>query len=376
MTPRHASTLVCAVLAVLALTACDPGHGKHTQALADESAENLRGIKSAAAFDAANQRFRAGDFEEALKLVRQSTALNPNVADAYLLEARILIEVGQPRKAFGAIERGRAIAPDDARFPYYLGTVYESVGQSEEALEQYKLAAGMDTGSPQYGLAASEMLIEMGRLDEAEAYVKQQIETFTFTAGLYQTRGHVALMREDHDLAVEMFASAVTLDPDEMSLREDLSRMLVIVGRYAEAELQLRRILEHRAYAARRDLRHLHVRCLLEIDQPVEARTILRQLIRDKNGRDYEAWTRMVDVALILNDDAVLRDAASRMMALQPKRPDGYLALALWQHRQGDPAGAKRALQRCGEFAPDDPAVRQFLRMIELEQTAVSNAGA
>ena len=103
-------------------------------------------------------------------------------------------------------------------------------------------------------------------------------------------------------------------------------------------------------------LSHLRAACLIELDRPVEARSILYRLVRSREStNDVEAWIKLIDVALMLHDDGLLRSAANRLMATAPGRHEGYLALALWQRGNGDLEGALRSAERALDRAAGDP---------------------
>jgi len=347
--------------AMLLLTGCAAKHGEHTSKALRESEQSLRGMKAAAAYDIATQRFVSGDLADALKQVEMSLSAKPDVGNAHLLRVRILLEMGQVGRTFSAIRDGARAAPADARFPYYEGVLNERLNRSDEALACYRRAAEMAPDVLQYRLAAAEMMVERSDCAGADAYLASAAKDFPSSPGLLQTRGHVALIQGRPADATKRFAEAYTLAPKELALCEDLARALFAQGRRAEAIGHFQRLLAHPDYADRADLQYMTVKCLIESDQPVEARRILRRVIRARNGQAHEAWRQMADVALMLDDAGLLRESATRMMSLAPKHHSGYLAMSLYQRRAGDPTSAVATLEYCRKVAGDSKLVDGYL---------------
>ncbi|MHC4304939.1 MAG: tetratricopeptide repeat protein [Planctomycetota bacterium] len=358
------------ILTLVALAACE-GHGKYTSEFLEESQRDMAKLRAATQYDLAVQQFNSGDLQRSLETINGAISVEGEVGKAHLLRGRILLEMGETSDALAALARGQELDPADPDFPYYRGIAQERVGRLDEALASYRAAAAIDTGDAQYLLAAAEILIEVDRLDEARQLLEEQVGDFESNAGFRQALGHIATLEGNDDLAVHLFTEATLLSPGDPVLREDLCHAYIAAGRFAEAELTLRRLGDDKASAQRPDLKHLHASCLIELDRPVEARSILYRLVRSADdANDMEAWIKLIDVALMLHDDGLLRSAANRLMAAAPGRHEGYLALAIWQRRNGDLEGALRSVDRAITRAGDDPTPERLHAIVlrELER--------
>ncbi|MHC4590830.1 MAG: tetratricopeptide repeat protein [Planctomycetota bacterium] len=317
-------------LTLIVLAGCE-GHGTYTSKFLEESARDMAKLRAATQYDLAVQQFHSGDLARALETIDGAIALEGEVGKAYLLRGRILLEKGDTDEALATLERGRVLDPADPGFAYYRGIAQERVGRLDDALASY-------------------------RADEARRLLAEQVGDFESNAGVRQALGHIASLEGDDDLAVHLFTEAALLSPEDPVLREDLCHAQIAAGRFAEAELTLRRRADDEDYAQRPDLKHLHASCLIELDRPVEARSILYRLVRSDDGaNDVEAWIKLIDVALMMRDDGLLRSAANRLMAAAPGRHEGYLALAMWQRGSGDLQGALRSVERAMDRAAGDP---------------------
>ncbi|MDX2114818.1 MAG: tetratricopeptide repeat protein [Planctomycetota bacterium] len=368
---KTATAAALAAWALIGLAGCT-GHGQHTGKFKKEAQDRMNNVKAATAWDMAEQQFLSGDLTKALRTVDESISLNAKVARSFVLRGRILIEMGRLEEAMASLQEAQALDAESHQAHYYAGIVYERFSRFDKALEAYLAAAEHDATNPQYVIAASEMLIDAERLDEAEKLLTENRTTFEHNAGIRQTLGHIAKIRGDEDRAVELFEEASLLAPDDASILEDLARAQMRAGRYAEAEVGFRRLSERKEFDERRDLELARAQCLVQLDRPVEARELLQAIVSEPEGAaDPAVWRELADVAITLKDSFRLKEAAQRMMSVAPRRPEGYAYMGLWQREQGKLAEAAKMLERAVELAPDDPSpsVLRALVLVELGRT-------
>lgn len=335
------------VLACGVLSGCAGKHGNYTGEFKEEAVSRISSLKAATTWDMAFQQFKSGDLAKALKSVDQAIALEPEVARSHVLRARILFEMDRPEPALQSIEEAIRLDPQLTEAYYVRGNLYERVSEFAEASASYQRAAELDTTDPQYVVAAAEMLIQLGQLDEAEALLAGRVGSFTHNAGIRQTLGHIAMMRQKPEDAVRLFNEAMLLAPSDAGIQEDLARAHLEAAQYADAETVLVRLLNKPGQESRRDLTHMRVRCLMELDRPVEARSILQAMVRENEGAsDAEAWWALGQLALKLNDQTQLRASGTRLMAIAPQREAGYVLMAMWHKRNGTPAQGVDILDR------------------------------
>lgn len=348
-------TAVAGVCAGLA--GCGAGHGAYTSNHMIEAQARFDALKAGAEWEMARQQYLSGDLEKALDSVDKSIELSGSVAKSHTLRGRVLIEMGQLDKARDSFNRAMAIDPGHHPAAYYKGIVLERFRQFEDALAEYESAFRLDPASAQYLIAAAEMLLELGRADDARAMIDDNRSRFEHNAGVRQTLANIAMIEGDSALAAEMFSQARLLAPDDLSIVEDLVRALVEEDRWVEAEHQLARLLNEPELRDRGDLQRLHARCLIELDRPVEARSLLLGLSqRPEAASDPEIWIDLGRAALAISDLARVRSSANRAIALAPDRSEGHLLLAAWHEREGNTAEALEAANSAARARPDDPA--------------------
>lgn len=340
-----AFSVLGAGIALVPLSGC--GGSAYTRQAGLEHRSKMDVMKSATEYDMARQAYFAGDLHKAIKRVETSIAINDQVPKSHVLRGRILLEMSELDGALDALHTAETLAPDNVDAHYFLGLTYERLGEHDEAFKHYAAAAELEPEKAQYVVAVAEVLIDDGRVDDAEEYILSRRSRFDHNAGVRQTLGHIALMKNDPARALVMFSEARMLAPEDNEIVEDLAQTQIRLGRFGEAAGNLARLLKDKDFAAqRRDLRHAYGRCLMELGRYIDARDVYLSLTDSGEGEsDVDAWIGLGNVACIINDPFRVRTAAGRVMALAPEREEGYLFRSMWHRRRGEHNEALRWLE-------------------------------
>ncbi|MFG0294081.1 MAG: tetratricopeptide repeat protein [Phycisphaerales bacterium JB065] len=362
---RVTTAILLAAVGAAALSGCSAGHGEYTEDFRQQANTRMDQVRAGTEWEMAHSQFLAGDLKKALKSINKALAMTETVPRVHTLHGRILFEMGELDQALESFARAIELDPTYSEAHYFTGIVYERLMKPELALEAYRAAAEHDPNNAQFAIASAEMLIQLERLDDAWELLSNDERTFQHSAGVRQLQGHIALMRGDEAKAIKLFEEACLLAPDEPSLVEDLARVQIEVGDYAEAEYSISRLIRMDTTGTRRDLLHLQARCLMEMDQPVEAREIYKQLTMDERGTtDYSAWFGLAKASIILKEDLRLREAANRMIRISPERHEGYLMLAMFQRSKGQLESAAELLDKAIDRTDSDPQPAMLQAMI------------
>jgi Flp pilus assembly protein TadD len=341
-----------AALTTVGVVGCADHQGAHNKEFAEQATKRMDQLKSGTQWSLAQQQFLAGDFTKALRSVDGSIVLNPEVPKAHILRGRILMEMGRlepARESFIEAERLATLAgeknnAENAQSQYYLGVVHERFNEPQKAYDRYTKALALDPTNAQPLVAAGEMLVQLERLDEAETLLNSQRTNFEYNGAIRQLLGQIAMLRGEPEKAAELFNQATILAPGESTIAEDLVRAQIACGKYGDAEMNLRRMVEaseRKKDEPRRDLLHMRVKCLMSMNRQIEARDVLLKLTGDTEGSaDASAWLALCQVSAALNDLGRLRSSAVRLIALAPDRGEGYLFRAVWNQRSNKTTAA------------------------------------
>ncbi len=146
---RRLSEVITLLGRVIAL---DPGQAEvhHDRAIALRQAERL---------------------DEAIAGQWQAIALKPDFTMAFMAQANFLNEEGERDRALACIRRAMALAPTAPEIYYNHGNIQHTRGESEVALSMYRRAARI--GMAPALVRAAAVLVDLGRLEEAEADLRQ-----------------------------------------------------------------------------------------------------------------------------------------------------------------------------------------------------------
>lgn len=343
--PLRPIACVVAFAGLMGLQGC--GKGKYTTEHTNAAKAKMNMLKSATEYQMAFQAFMAGDLPKANNHIDYSITLNESVVKSHVLRGRIMMEMGNLEKAVACFQYAETLDAANVEAAYYQGVLAERVARKEEALSFYRKAADLEPANAQYCIAATEMMIDLARVDEADAYLRQRQERFVNNAGIKQVLGNIAMLRKDTRTAQNLYGEARLLAPDNKAIVENLIRAQIANAAFADAEVNLSKLLADRAMQDRRDLRHMRAKCLVRLDRLVEARDVYLELTKDRDGNaDVEAWRGLGEVAFVLKDTPRLKLSAARLIAIAPKAPDGWILRGLMQRRAGDLAAAQSSFEQ------------------------------
>lgn len=335
------------------LGGCSP-HGKYTEEHISAAKVKMNMLKSATEYQMATQAFSAGDLEKALKHIDYTITLAPHVAKSHVLKGRTLMEMGDLEQSSLCFIEAARLDEENVDAAYYQGLLAERLTRKQEALAFYQKAESLEPANAQFTIAAAEMLIDLGRVEEAQQYLEARREQFVNNAGIKQVMGNVAMLNGDTKTAQLMFNDARLLDPENQAIVESLIRAQIANGDFADAEVHLSKLLKQRDTTHRRDLRHLRAKSLVQLDRPIEARDLYIELTKDSAGAaDVEAWRGLGQVSFTLRDMQRVKLCASRLIAIAPKSPDGWVLRGLMNRRTGELAAAKMNFEQALRFKRD-----------------------
>lgn len=369
----HARAMLGLTVLALAAALGGCGQGQYTREHTAAAQEKLAMLKSGTEWQMAQQQFLAGDLEKSLKTVDRSIALNPRVTKSHSLRGRILMERGRLEEARNSFLEAEKLDATFVDAQYYLGIIHERVGQPSDALVRYTNAMNLDSSNAQYVVAAAEMLVAQSQLDQASALLESRRQYLQYNPAIRQTLGHIAMLRNDVPTAANFFREALLLAPGDQAISEDLVQAHMSLGQFADAESILNRLLTKDTNKDRRDLKHLLARCLIALERPADARTVLQELASSPEGSaDVRAWVDLGNVAAILQDHSTLRQASQRVATMAPQRHEGFMLRAMLARQTNQLpqalAFAEQAVSRAGKDA--SPFVLKAIIQQDLGRTS------
>lgn len=154
-------------------------------------------------------------------------------------------KAGQPLHAIDALEKAKAIAPDDTNVRFDLGVLYDKQGRAAEAETEMTAVIERD---PRHARALNYLgytWAEKGqKLDEAEALIRRALEVDPDDGYYVDSLGWVQFRRGHYDEAVATLEHAVELVPEDPVITEHLADAYAKAGKKQRAIETYRRSLE------------------------------------------------------------------------------------------------------------------------------------
>lgn len=265
-----------------------------------------------------------------------------------------------------------------------LGHIYLQQGRFARALEAYRHAAQQQPGEPAYRRSMATALRRLGRLEEAEAELRDLIAASGGDAATCAELGEVYADANRFKEAVESYARAVALRPDDPILYARLGQLRRSIGDLAGARAALQRAVElNSANAALHDELGQALEACGETESALAAYRAavsldpqcaayhrrLGALLRDCGDNDgaaaalrtalelrpdsAETYSELAELLWRAGDTGQALDAYRRAHALAPDSPDHARALGLAYRRLGRARDAERLLREALALAPD-----------------------
>ena len=256
-------------------------------------------------------RTQLGDAYRELELARGDAAVSDRQrGEAHGELGRLLLAADYPDAAGRCLRHAARLAPDEFRWPYYLGQVAIRLGDLTLAVESFERALEVDPDDFAAFVWLVHVYVDLDRPDEAERLLARAWAIHPNTQALLYQGGRAALAVQDYAEAVNRLEAALRLNPAATVIRYPLAMAYRGLG-------DLDRMQEHLARSGARTGGRSAAGGAVPFPDPL-----------------------MAEVYTLLRSPQVHRD------------------LGLQAAEQGDWPEAVRQLRQGAEMAPDNPVMR------------------
>ena len=325
-----------------------PSHGEQARI---DARRRMNIVNAELTYDQAEQAFKTGQFDDALKNINRCVEVMPDRPKFHLLQGRIHLETHRLDKSIESFQAALEQQRDYAEAHYFSGIVYQRWSDDEKAHEHYRAAYELEPSAVGYLLAAAESMVALSRVDEAKRLVEQKLDYFEHIPALRQLLGQIALLQDDPETAATYLAEASRFNPDNLMLLEEVAHTQFAAGLYLKC-LDSTRELRRAIHERRPDLVHLEARCLAQLQRFEDAREAYLQLTR-LTPRDVEVWVDLGVLAWEMDDFHRMALCGARLATLAPQRYEGYLLKGINERHHGNLPEAIALLKRAASLAPD-----------------------
>lgn len=332
-----------------------PGCKSPTHAEAKIQAEQRWGkVRGQVKTQLARQQFERGLFEDAIKTLKEATALDGSSAETYALLTKANLELGKATTAEQVLAKAEKLGLASAELTYLKGVVLEQRNELETALSQYEKAHAADPTKANYVIAQIETLVSLDRAEEALKLADESTGQFDEEASLAVLGARIALLNGDTEGAMRRLQHPSVTSSGNLMATEQLGLLMAERNQCSEAIRLLESVIEGSSEAGpsnatRRSLAH----CYLQRSEPAKAVQVL--LMHDEKSEDDRSLQLLLAKAALMTDEYMIALQAIENLKRngKPQREVELLhATILW--KKGDLDAAERVLRKVLAKSPDD----------------------
>jgi Flp pilus assembly protein TadD len=256
-----------------------------------------------------------------------------------------------------AAERELVLASRDdstaAEADYLSGVVYQRWQQPQRALECYQHACDKSPAELAYVMAKGEMLVAMGRHDEALSMLQAKVAYFEHSGEIRDEVGLLLVQDGRYPEAIEMFRRAEILSPDDLTIREHLAMALFQARQFTESASLLSDLLASGKCDHRPDLLITLGECQLQTAKPGEAVQSF-QLASQAMPESVGVWLGLARAELELNNLKQAELALRQCLTLDNPGSQTYLLMGYVTLRQNRLLDAYAFFVRASQLDQND----------------------
>jgi tetratricopeptide (TPR) repeat protein len=352
----------------------------------------------------ANYYSAQNDNDDAVKEMQQGIAADPNRSESYLLLALLQDRAKQPDQAEANFKKAIAVDPKSLSAQLLLGGFYQSHNHLPEAEQQFRHAIDLDPKSPNPRVALARLLMQEGKKDETEAFLRQTKKDLSDNPEAYRMLGDF-YATWDVDKATAEYSSLYNEHPKDIQVKKNYIQLLILKSRLDEATKLDDEILKSNAH----DVEALIFKAQVQLrkNDATGAVDSLQSALRNdpdnaaahfqlgnafaqqhNESRAESEWREAVRIRPDLTDaqrslaalelhrgdiDAVLQ-TAQQIIAAQPYSPDGFILKGIAELARQKYGEAQQDAEQAALRAPNSPAPSVQLGNIQLAQKHYAEA--
>ncbi len=346
---------MCAVAALLLTAGCEE-FSKDRKTIKQEQYERWNTARVTIMLQLARQQFDANDYEKCRQTVTQCITMNPEFAPSFILAGRLELETGDVEKAADDFKQAIKIDPKNAEAYYFMGICYQRWQNFASALENYQKAWANKDNDPSYLLAAVEMKISLGQLDDAEKMLLEKLNYFEQTSALRVALARIETLRGHHDKASRYYRDAMLMAPEDLNIRRNYAESLYMAGRYSDALAVLDDLNSNDAIKEKNGIRLLMGQCYMNLKRTRDARVCFSDLVQ-QNPQDATAWLNLARVYMQTKEYGNATSCLQRLLAVDSKNAPALLMLAACQQKLNQWESSRDTLTRAMKITPDNSTI-------------------
>ncbi len=202
----------------------------HLDLLRDKQPNNPETHEAWANYYAAQNNLTA-----AMQEVQQTIALDPSRSESYLLLALLQLRSNMTDQAEASFKKAVQADPKAMNAQLALGGFYQSHSRLAEAEQQFRHGIDIDPKDSAPRAALVRLLMQEGKRDEAESFLRQTKKDLADSPDGYRMLGDYYFAVGDLDKAVAEYSSLQSDHPKDLQVKKNYIQILILKDRLDEA---------------------------------------------------------------------------------------------------------------------------------------------
>ena len=355
---RTSHALLLAVLSIGILAGgCDTGKNKK------EAYKQWNSTRAAVQASLATERYKRGNMDEARKAIDDAIKLAPDNAAYRVISARIYIERNQLEMADRELAVGRTVNPRNAEIDYLSGVIYQRWERPQLALDYYTQASEKSPAELPFLMARAEMLVLLNRLNDAVSLLESKLTYYEYSGPLRDMLGGFYMQQNLIPKAIETIHQATILSPEDLIIREHLSRAYFRGTKYRECLDQIDLLVKNEQYAKRADLLLTKGECLIQLEQWRDARFALEASL-EIFPASMPALISLAKVSLKTSDLDRAELCVRKAISIAPDDARVHLTQGYVRLRQQRWEDALTSFRKANTLDPKDPVALCLMGLV------------
>jgi tetratricopeptide (TPR) repeat protein len=324
---RKAVAALCAVLVLAAGCTSEPR--APAAIVSNDSALPAVSLPDLSRMEEAVRQQISDQYRSLTSKIENRSTPPSELGDAYGTMGNLLLAAEYFDAAEACYLHAQSIAPDEVRWPYYLGHVYMTKAELGKAVESFERALRLRPDDVATLVWLGGVHLDMGEPDLAGPLYTKALSLQPGTVAAMFGLGRAALAKRDFRAAVERFEQALAADPRATIVHYPLALAYRGLGDTARAE------------------EHLRQRGSLEVGPPDPLMVQLRGLIHSGVSEENEGIR-----ALDAGDFKKAAEHFRRGVELAPASPSLHHKLGTALSLTGDTGGAAAQFEEAVRLSP------------------------
>ena len=302
------------------------------------------------------EQLKVGQLDHAGIKAQDALALKEDFFEARILLSKVYIEQGHYVAAKAQLDKAIELNPKSTEAMYLTGVALEKDGKCEQALKYYRKVHSLDSENLSAVMAATEVLVAMGRIREAQLNIESYTSISGDEPGIFELAGRIAMMQKEYRKAAGFFSQASDINYQHIGYRESLARAQFKAGLYPQVIETIETLLDSKDYSAGAWVYTMLGDSYIAASKPYKARNAYYKA-SELDPENPGVWSNIAKSAIALGD--MHRAVISARQALQID--DGFLdatiLLGYAMIENGQSSAAIKILNRSVSIHPKSSAL-------------------